>query len=55
MPQTRKPRAKRGTREQKMMTFLLDNDNILWLESQPNKGRYINELIRKERNKDLPY
>lgn len=45
----RKQYAADGTRSQKMMTFRCDNENIAWLESKPNKGRYINELIAKDR------
>lgn len=43
---------KRGVVRQKLTTFRLDNDNALWLDSQPNKGRYINELIREDRRKN---
>lgn len=43
----------KGYVTQKMMSFRLDNDNILWLESVPNKGRYINELIRIDRYNDF--
>lgn len=39
----------KGLVTQKMMSFMLDNDNALWLDSMPNKGRYINELIRIDR------
>lgn len=46
---TRRTYAKAGTRSQKLTTFRLDNENELWLASQPNKGRYINELIAKDR------
>ena len=45
----RKQYAADGTRSQKMMTFRCDNENITWLESKPNKGRYINELIARDR------
>lgn len=38
-----------GQTTQKMMTFRCDNDNIEWLQSKPNKGRYINELIARDR------
>lgn len=41
--------AKRGSSNQKMMSFRLDNENAEWLLKQPNKGRYINELIAKDR------
>ena len=43
----------KGYVTQKMMSFRLDNDNILWLDSLPNKGRYINELIRIDRYNDF--
>ena len=41
--------AKRGSSNQKMMSFRLDNENAEWLVKQQNKGRYINELIAKDR------
>ena len=41
--------AKRGSSNQKMMSFRLDNENAEWLQKQLNKGRYINELIAKDR------
>lgn len=41
--------AKRGSTNQKMMSFRLDNENAEWLLKQTNKGRYINELIAKDR------
>ena len=41
--------AKRGSSNQKMMSFRLDNENAEWLLKQTNKGRYINELIAKDR------
>lgn len=41
--------AKRGSINQKMMSFRLDNENAEWLQKQTNKGRYINELIAKDR------
>lgn len=43
----------KGFVTQKMMSFRLDNDNALWLESLPNKGCYINELIRIDRYNDF--
>lgn len=43
----------KGLVTQKMMSFRLDNDNALWLDSIPNKGRYINELIRIDRYNDF--
>lgn len=51
-PTTRvKKEWKRGMVTQKMMTFRVDNENAAWLESKPNKGRYINELIARDRMK----
>lgn len=47
----RKAYAPKGQRSQKMMTFRLDNDNAEWLSQQPNKGRYINDLIAAARAK----
>lgn len=38
-----------GQTTQKMMTFRCDNENLVWLQSKPNKGRYINELIARDR------
>lgn len=38
-----------GKTTQKMMTFRCDNENLVWLQSKPNKGRYINELIARDR------
>ena len=39
----------RGVITQKMVSFKLDNDNLEWLQMQPNKGRYINDLIARDR------
>ena len=39
----------RGVITQKMISFKLDNDNLEWLQMQPNKGRYINALIERDR------
>ena len=47
----RREYAKRGERNQKMMSFRVDLDNIEWLESRENKGRYINQLIAADRLK----
>ena len=44
----RKQGRQRGQRTQKMASFRLDNDLEDWLNSQPNKGRYINTLIRAD-------
>lgn len=38
-----------GQRSQKMFNFRLDLENLDWLNNQKNKGRYINELISKDR------
>ncbi len=38
-----------GQRSQKMFNFRLDLENLDWLNKQQNKGRYINELISKDR------
>lgn len=45
----RKAYAPKGTRTQTMVTFRCDNDNVAWLQQQANKGRYINDLIAKDR------
>ena len=50
-PRTRREYAKRGERNQKSMTFRVDLENIEWLESRTNKGRYINKLIAEDRLK----
>lgn len=49
--QPRKAYAKRGERTSKMMTFRIDADNLEWLNTQPNKGRAINDLIEQARSK----
>ena len=46
---TRRRYAKRGEKSQKMLSFSLDQENEFWLSTQPNKGRYINNLIRADR------
>lgn len=43
----------RGVITQKMVSFKLDNDNLEWLQMQPNKGRYINSLIERDRREWL--
>lgn len=48
--QPRKQYAKRGEKSSKMLSFRIDADNLAWLNTQPNKGRVINELIAKARN-----
>lgn len=47
--QVRKQYSKNGERGQKMVTFRLDLENEIWLQQQPNKGRYINNLIAADR------
>lgn len=49
--QKRKAYAKgeaRGVATQKMVTFKLDLKLAAWLDSKPNKGRYLNNLIEKD-------
>lgn len=46
----RKMRAPAGKRTQKVTSFRLDLDLVKWLDAQPNKGRYINNLIRADMN-----
>jgi hypothetical protein len=41
-----------GRITQKMMSFRLDNDLEDYLGKQVNKGRYINNLIREDRDKN---
>lgn len=43
---------KRGEVTQKLMAFRLDLENIEYLNTKANKGRYINELIAREREKN---
>lgn len=40
-----------GRITQKMMSFRLDNDLEEYLGKQVNKGRFINNLIREDRDK----
>lgn len=47
----RKSYAPDGQRGQKMMSFRLDNENQDWIMQQPNRGRYINELIAADRKR----
>lgn len=49
---TRKARAGKGEQAQKMMSFRVDLDNWQWLTRYPNKGRYINDLIKNDREKN---
>lgn len=48
--QPRKQYAKRGEKSSKMLSFRIDSENLAWLNTQPNKGRVINDLIAKARN-----
>lgn len=45
----RREYAAKGSRSQKMMTFRIDYENIEYLESKVNKGRFINELLAQAR------
>ena len=47
--QERKSGRVNGNVTQKVFSFRLDVEHLAWLEEQPNKGRYINELIAKDR------
>ena len=38
-----------GIVQTKTVSFKIDNDNMLWLESEQNRSRYINALIRLDR------
>ena len=49
---TRRAYSAKGERGQRMMSFRLDLDNIEYLNTKPNKGRYINELIAREREQE---
>ena len=48
----RKGRHK-GLVTQKKFSFRLDNSNALYLDTQPNKGRYLNDLIMLDRQYDI--
>ena len=45
----RKEYSADGTRGQKMMAFRLDLENIEYLNTKANKGRFINNLIAEAR------
>lgn len=47
----RKAYAPDGKQEQKMFNFRCDIENWHYLQGKLNKGRYLNELIEKDRNK----
>lgn len=44
----KKENIKHGVRTQQMFNFRLDNDLAEWLKLQPNRGRYLNNLIRND-------
>lgn len=48
--QERKKRSSEGA-EQTPFTFKVDNGLLAWLRSKPNKGRYLNNLIRADAKK----
>lgn len=43
----RKVRSANGTRSQRMMNFRIDNDIAAWLDTKPNKGRTVNDTLRR--------
>lgn len=47
----RKTPSANGSQSQKMMNFRLDLDLLQWLNTKPNKGRYLNDLIRDDRDR----
>lgn len=49
----KKENIKHGVRTQQMFNFRLDNDLADWLKLQPNRGRYLNNLIREDMEKHL--
>ena len=49
--QERKKGRVNGSITQKVYSFRLDGDLIDWLYRQPNKGRYLNNLIRDDMEK----
>lgn len=49
----RKAYAAKGSRSQTMYSFRLDDDNNEWLHAQHNMGRYLNDLIRADRQHTL--
>ena len=44
----RKEGITHGKVSQKVFSFRLDIEHLEWLNLQPNKGRYINDLIAKD-------
>ena len=47
--QERKSGRERGKVTQKVFSFRIDVEHLPWLDLQPNKGRYINDLILRDR------
>lgn len=47
--QERKSGRERGKVTQKVFSFRIDVEHLPWLEMQQNKGRYINDLIARDR------
>lgn len=47
--QTRRKYSADGTRGQKHISFRIDYENLEHLNKQPNKGRYLNDLIERDR------
>ena len=47
--QERKRGRERGKVTQKVFSFRIDVEHLPWLELQANKGRYINDLIARDR------
>ena len=43
----KKQYAGKGIRTQKMMTFRADYEVLEYLQTKPNKGRYLNDLVIK--------
>lgn len=50
--QKRVTRAKNGERTQKLMAFRIDLGNWEWLQGISNKGRLINDLIKRRREEE---
>lgn len=48
----RKEYAPRGTRGQKMVNFRCDMENVEYLNTKSNKGRFLNDLIKEHREKN---
>lgn len=48
----RKAYSPRGQRGQKMLNFRCDLENWEYLQTVPNRGRYLNNLIHADRQKN---